>query len=385
MSKRASVLLAVTVYNGRTLVSRCLESAKHIQSELADVDVLVLDDCSPEGGFSEFLRETCKRIDVNFYRSPRNLGIVRNVNLGLLSAVQNDYDYVIISNSDVVYSRQTVDHLIEAARTDARIGSVTAWSNNVSIYSIPNAAPDLHLSSQEVVDWLAASLAGPFRRSAVDIPAGISFCILIPTQVVRDVGLMDPAFGRGYCEETDWSLRSLERGYRICLAPAAFVYHQGRGSTLAAGMVSGGHTTVPANEALIDFRYPLFRSQVDAFVHGGIRDELWRSALQCIIRDAGKQFDYRVGMDGFVADGSGDAVQVLSWGPPSGSVRASFRGFEALIPVGPEPFGSIRSFFGTDPKKVWLADRPMLTRELGQRALAGPSHPSTSPFYPARI
>ena len=43
--------------------------------------------------------------------------------------------------------------------------------------------------------------------------------------------LMDPVFGRGICEETDWSLRSKELGYRITLSPSSFAYHRGQGST----------------------------------------------------------------------------------------------------------------------------------------------------------
>ena len=126
----------------------------------------------------------------------------------------------------------------------------------MSIYSLPNHDPDRFLSDQGVVNWISATLAGEFGNATIDVPAGISFCICMPVPVITEVGLMDPVFGRGYCEETDWSLRSAAAGYRVTLSPSAFVYHQGHGSTLAAGMVAGGHSTVPENEAVIDLRYP---------------------------------------------------------------------------------------------------------------------------------
>src|SRR6266699_578429 len=100
---RARALLAITVYNGRDFVPRCLQSTKSISTEVADLDVLVLDDASPEPGWSEELELLCSSLSVGYYRSPRNLGIPRNVNLGLLRARYADYDYVIVSNSDVIY------------------------------------------------------------------------------------------------------------------------------------------------------------------------------------------------------------------------------------------------------------------------------------------
>jgi GT2 family glycosyltransferase len=334
-STRTRVLLAITVYNGRAFVPRCIVSAMGLETHNADVDVLVLDDCSPEPGFSEFIEGVCRENGAHYYRSPRNLGIVRNVNLGMLAAVEKGYDHVIIANSDVIFSRRTVDMLLAAAASGANIGSVTAWSNNVSIYSFENQNPDEFLSTQGVVDWLANSLDANFQGTAIDIPAGISFAMLIPTPVIRDVGLMDPVYGRGYCEETDWSLRSLSRGYRITLAPAAFVYHQGRGSTLAAGMVSGGHSTVPANEAIIDHRYPLFREQVEAFQRSGILRILDSSARTIVLQQAARQFGFDVHFAPNPGGGSGaETARVDCLVATNGkSVRMQVKGFEMTIPV----------------------------------------------------
>jgi GT2 family glycosyltransferase len=374
---RPRVLLAITVYNGRAFVPRCLTSAKGLDTNAADIDVLVLDDCSPEPGFSEMIADLCEQQGIFYYRAPRNLGIVRNVNLGLLAAVEKGYDYVIISNSDVIYSRQTVDMLMAAVRASPRIGSVTAWSNNVSIYSMPNTDPDKYLASQGVVDWLASSLDASFRGTAVDIPAGISFSILIPTEVVRDVGLMDPVYGRGYCEETDWTLRSLAKGYLITLAPAAFVYHQGRGSTLAAGLVAGGHSTVPENEAVIDYRYPLFRGQVDAFVRGGILEQLRGSALKTILQQAGRQYGYRIEYQAVVEPHPPDSAEVLCRVRADGTVKMSCKGFELEL-SGSQPLEAIREFF--------LAPEAAGRSGSAEGMLpVAPALASHRPMYPVRV
>lgn len=385
MSRRPRVLLAITIYNGRAFVPRALESALALDRGNVDVDVLALDDCSPEPGFSEMLASLCHRLGHQYYRSPRNLGIVRNVNLGLLAAVDDSYDYVVISNSDVIYSHQAIDFLVQSALSDPRIGSVTAWSNNVSVFSLPNSDPDRHLAKQEVVDWLAASLGGEYRGIAVDVPAGISFCILIPTAVVREVGLMDPVFGRGYCEETDWTLRSRALGYRIALAPAAFVYHQGRGSTVAAGMLASGHGTVWENEAIIDYRYPLFRNQVDAYVKGGLLDRLRAGALERIVRDAGRQFGYfiQVGPGPEEVRGEGVRVEYLR-DKKNSRPRAVFAGFEVTLPEGRGPIADvIRRFFDTEPASVSVVGAGPRSHVFANDFRVGVS--LSHPTYPTRV
>ncbi len=90
------ILLAITVYNGQAFVPRCLQSAARVGRQTADLDVLVLDDASPEPGFSAALAQHCARLGFRYYRSPRNLGIVRNVNLGMLAATEGAYDYLLM-------------------------------------------------------------------------------------------------------------------------------------------------------------------------------------------------------------------------------------------------------------------------------------------------
>lgn len=382
---RPRVLLAVTVYNGEAFVRRTLESALRIDQSDAEIDVLVLDDASPAPGWSERLSGICAELGVGYYCTPRNLGIPRNVSLGMLAAVENGYDYVLISNSDVIYPRNLVSQLLRAVRQDG-VGSVTAWSNNVSLYSLPNSDPDRHLADQDVVDFLSESLESHYGDAAMDIPAGISFCILIPRAVIEDVGVMDPVFGRGYCEETDWSLRSLAAGYRIALAPGTFVYHAGRGSSLEAGLVSGHHTSVPENEAIIDMRYPLFRSQVGAFTSAGILQDAQKHALAAMARRAGEQEGYVIDV-AWLPSSATEESKVTCTVAPDGldeDVRVDYRGFSFALEMDAFTLTeSLTEFFGGRPPDA------VNVRDRGQLASAiSAEHPGTASRlgnYPARV
>lgn len=361
------VLLVITAYNGEGFIERTLDSALHIDPAGADLDLLVLDDCSPAPGFSERLGEMCRKRGIAHYRSPRNLGIPRNVSLGMLTALESGYDHVIISNSDVVYPRNLLAQMLRAAEVDG-VGSVTAWSNNVSMYSLANSDPDKHLANQARVDWVSETLADHYGDAVVDIPAGISFCMLVPTSVVADVGVMDPVFGRGYCEETDWSLRSKAAGYRIGLAPGTFVYHAGRGSNLEAGLVSRESTSVPENEDIIDLRYPLFRGQVAAFAASGLLSEAQLHGVAALMRRAGQERGYTIDAGWLPPSGAEDLVRcTIAPDGMSGSITMDHLGFRHVVDD-VDAFSvaqQLKEFFGgRAPNAVNLRDRGALATSL---------------------
>lgn len=347
---KPKVLHVITVYNGRSFVPAAIKSAVEMDQGHALIDVLVLDDASPDPGWSEELSRICDELGALYYCSPRNLGIPRNVSLGLLTAIKKNYDYVTINNSDVIFPKNLISIMVEACKAD-RVGSVTAWSNNVSIYSIPNADPDRYLANQATVDFICDSLHGKYGSSVFDAPAGISFCIMMPVEVVKKVGLMDPIFGRGYCEETDWSLRSLKMGYRVCICPGTFVYHQGRGSNVAAGLVSGAHTTVPENEVIIDTRFPDFRKQCDVFVSSGLIDKYRGEAVDHILNEAARSFGYCIlpgwGDDAYQQYSSKMRVEILPEGSGA-SMAFTYAGFTQTWPLdGMRSIDSILERFGS--------------------------------------
>ena len=383
---RQRVLLAILVYNGRVFVPDCLASAAGARVGHRDVDVLVLDDASPDPGWSDELRGICESLDFGYYRSPRNLGIPRNMNLGLTRGLEGGYDYVFVLNSDVVFPLNMVNGMIRVAESHSGIGSVTAWSNNVSVFSLPNADDTGVLKRQDSVDWISSELEREFGSFALDIPTGVGFCLLVPTAVVRKVGLFDPVYGRGYCEEVDWCLRSRARGYRAVLAPSVFVYHQGSGSTVDAGMVAHRQTTVAEHEQIVDLRYPWYRRDVAAFMESGVLRPLIDRAVRSIVFRAAARHGYDIEATGIPGPFPGDRVRFLvDPDGRSGTVAIQFCGFEVRDPVaGDDVAEAIAAVTAGPPTNVRVYDHGTWADQLAA-AWSGRTNVEDYYRYPQRV
>jgi GT2 family glycosyltransferase len=390
---RSRVLIAVLVYNGRAFVPRTLDSLAHLKASTVDhdVDVVVLDDASPEPGWTEELALLSRERGLGFYTSPRNLGIPRNMSLGLMLAEDESYNYVVILNSDVVVPANMVDAMVAAATSGPDIGTVTAWSNSSSIFSLPNEMADDVLSDQRVVDAVSAELRDEFGSTVIDLPTGVGMCLMIPTSVVREVGLFDPVFGRGYCEEVDWCRRAVAAGRRNVLALGTFVYHVGSATTRTAGLLAPGEKTVNVNEDIIDQRYPTYRAELQAWVDAGTLEPF-------VARGLARLVSTRARTDGHVLeaswlrrrgpDPSGDNRVRITVDPDGVGplVEAEVDGWRSVIPVGPEGIlAAVSAFVGCRPEEVRIHDRGPVAERLAELAAESGVPVVVRYRYPERV
>jgi GT2 family glycosyltransferase len=379
------VLLAVLVYGGDSFVHRCVESAARVENADCEVDTIVLDDCSRDEEWSAELASRCAALGVQYYRSPRNLGIPRNMNLAMRYAIAAEYDYVVLLNSDTVLPRNLASAMVGVARSSDDVGSVTSWSNNASMFSLPNADADRFLANPEAIDWVSATLADEFGERAIDIPSAVGFCVLLPVRVVREVGLMDPAFGRGYCEEIDWSQRSKALGYRITMAPSAFVYHMGNASTIEAGIALDIHRSVPANERLIDHRYSDFRSKVKEYADSGMPERLVNAGSWRLVAQAARERGYIVEASWFARGDSGEVTFVIDPEGPSHELTGTHLGFTATTKPGRSILSTLEDLTGRLPSRVVVQDHGARTRELLEEARARSIDVVDLRTYPQRV
>ena len=221
-SMQPTITIVIPVYGGFEDTRCCIESvlASTYQSP---AEVVVINDASPEPELVEWLNDNAQRFTL--LHNEHNLGFVGTVNRGMALYPKND---VVLVNSDTEVSNDWLDRLQRAAYSDARIGSVTPFSNNATICSYPIFCQDNELPEGYTSEQLDQVFAEVNAGQLVDIPTAVGFCMFIRRDCLNDAGAFDAKlFGRGYGEENEFCMRSAQRGWRHVLTGDTFVYHKG--------------------------------------------------------------------------------------------------------------------------------------------------------------
>lgn len=265
----------IPVYNAFGETQRCLETV--LEHSPAGVKVVVLDDASPQGVLRDFFPSTLvsdPRVTVQ--RNPQNLGFVGTCNRGMTEFAARDD--VILLNSDTEVTARWIEKLQRAAYHRSQVGTVTPFTNNGVICSIPKFCLDNDLPAKLSLTEFAEIVERTSRREYPELPTAVGFCMYIKRELIDKIGILDQeAFGKGYGEENDFCCRAKQAGYLNVLDDATFIYHKGSLSFKASKA-----ELCRRNEEVLRSRYPDYYPSVAAFcsakplkpLHRRILDEM---------------------------------------------------------------------------------------------------------------
>lgn len=172
----------IAIYRGREGSLACIQGVlDSLDANQTPMNVVVLDDESPEPELSQALRELDEAGWIKLHRSPANLGFIRNMNRGMTLHPARD---VVWLNADARVCDEWLDRLREAAysaadvatatlsettascsasRKAARTTSCPRWTNSVLCIARQPATSRLRPGSRWVV--ASASISSSARRS----------------------------------------------------------------------------------------------------------------------------------------------------------------------------------------------------------------------------
>lgn len=162
----------------------------------------------------------------------KNFGFAGGVNTGIEWAINNNYEYVALFNSDAVADKEWLEQLVEAAKPK-EVGISTGLLLHADGKTIDTTG-----------DWYSTwGLAYPRNRghASNDVPeaqrvfGATGGASLYKTALFRDIGLFDEDFFL-YYEDVDVSFRAQLAGWQVAYTPKAIGYHK---QGAASGKVPG--------------------------------------------------------------------------------------------------------------------------------------------------
>ena len=249
-------VVIVPVFNALDALDACLAALDHTLP--AGARVHVADDASTDPRvpalIADWIRRT--RLAVTSVRRERNLGFPANCNAAFAETGEAD---VVLLNSDTEPAGEWLPRLAAGAAADARIATLTPWSNNGEIVSYPNfVSPNPLPDDAGAIARAAARLAPRYPT----LPTAVGFCMFLRRAALDAVGDFDAeTFGKGYGEENDWCLRAEGHGWRHALCDDAYVVHRGHASFAATGLAPGGE-----NLRRLNARWPGYNERIARFI-----------------------------------------------------------------------------------------------------------------------
>jgi GT2 family glycosyltransferase len=256
------VSIILPVYGDADATAACLDSLVRQLDDPAIVEVLIVDDASPDPGVRALALEAPYRHPkIRAARNKRNLGFASTVNRALRTIRAAD---VLLLNADTLVPPGFVARLRAAAHSNPKIGTVTPLSNNGELTSVPLPFRENPLPSLTEVDALDRSAQGANAGKTVELPNGVGFCLYVTRACLDAIGLMSEIFERGYYEDVDWCLRARAKGFVNVCATDVYVGHAG---TRSFGPAK--RRLVLRNLRLLKERYPEIERETAAFVREG--------------------------------------------------------------------------------------------------------------------
>lgn len=258
MNTTEKVVIVIVNWNGWQDTIECLESVYQI--DFANFDVILVDNDSQDGSLDK-IRAYCtgelkveseyfdsqpkdkpikvleyfendsasiiNKHDLIIIKNRENYGFPGGNNVGIKFAIENlDPDYILLLNNDTVVDQQFLKNLVQKGQENKKIGIL-----GPKIYYYHE--PEVIWSVGCRISWkLARGIqigSGELDQGQYDTKEEVEYvsgsAFLIKTEVIRKIGLMDENYFL-YFEESDWTLRANEAGFKSLYVPEAKVWHK---------------------------------------------------------------------------------------------------------------------------------------------------------------
>ena len=210
--------IAIIIVNWKQyeLTKSCLSTLK--SSKFNDFQIILIDNESNQKELNDLKNQFDQ---VKTFTSEKNLGFTGANNIGINYAIKNQFEYVMLLNNDTEIDKNFINPLLKAFQKYNKLGAVQpVIMNFYQNKKVWNAGGNLN----KFFGYTSVIKKPKYINRKIDWITGC--CILIKTEVIKKVGLLDENFF-AYYEDVDWSIRIKKAGYDLAVVKSSLIYHHG--------------------------------------------------------------------------------------------------------------------------------------------------------------
>lgn len=253
---RKTVSIIVPVYNAYDETKKCIES---ILNYTEDYELILINDKSTDKSINGLLNYYSNIPKVKIINNQNNLGFVASVNVGL----KNSTNDVILLNSDTIVTPKWLKKLKIAAYSNEKIATVTPFSNNAGVFSVPNSNQENIILDESELLNNSNIIEKASNHIYLRVPTGNGFCMYIKRKTINSIGYFDEkTFGRGYGEENDFCMRAIEDGWENIIDDSTYIFHKDSSS-----FGDEKQKLIKQNMVLLNKKHPNYQIEVKNFIN----------------------------------------------------------------------------------------------------------------------
>lgn len=225
--KEPLVCVILVNYNGYEDTVACIQSLRQI--DYTNYKIIVIDNGSTELPSEEQIQYIKKHS--KYVVSDNNLGFSGGNNLGMKIADTLGADYYMLLNNDTVVDTKFMTKLVQTAEEKENVGIVTG---KIFYYDHPRhiwyAGGEVNSDTCSVRHryWDEVDYISDQEVEQITFATGCLW--LLPVKTVKEIGTMDEKLFL-YSEDTEYSFRLIDKGYKIYYNNSAIIYHKVSKST----------------------------------------------------------------------------------------------------------------------------------------------------------
>lgn len=209
----------ITIVDNQSTDDSLIKLQKYLSDKFLNYNIIKYD-------HKKKFRETkISNSKINIIQSDKNGGYAYGCNIGLNYSLINKTDFYLVINNDVEVTSNFLEPLILSSEKNKNLGLISC-----KIY-YHNTDKLIWFNGGSINNYTGKLVHYDYRKKDRNTKINNKITFLsgctwfIPHDPLLDVGLIDDSYFF-YCEDIDYSLRFLKKGYSLSVCQESIVYHK---------------------------------------------------------------------------------------------------------------------------------------------------------------